>query len=135
MTQIKGWLQIISGRTMVAISGVSESHLSGCLELFALNFWRWHGPMNSTFLFYEGRLSCGDTHRWLGRRNPTYCYQFCLNFLHLEDGGGTKISTHANSRPTRSHSCISHLVRFSFPNYSLVIAAFQDSQQQVQVED
>ena len=47
------------------------------------------GTKNGTLLFYECRLSVGDTQRWWGHLNPSCCNQIRLNILH-SNGWDTK---------------------------------------------
>ena len=56
--------------------------LWSCISLTGI-LGRWQGPENGTLLFYECRLSGGDTQRWREYLNPTYCNQICLNFFAL----------------------------------------------------
>ena len=81
--------------TLVFISGSCRVTLVVAFGFLPQNF----GTKNGTLLFYECRLSVGDTQRWWGHLNPSCCNQIRLNILH-SNGGDTKHlpCTHAYPR-------------------------------------
>ena len=61
---------------------------SGCLWLFAPNFWEVAGDLGMVFVsFYERKFSNRDTMRWLGTLKPYHMPKICLNFLHSQVAG------------------------------------------------
>ena len=86
-------------------------------DFWPQNFGRGWGPMNVTLSFYECRLSGGETQRWWGHSNPTYCNQICLTFIAVTGSEADKTSAHTCWYLGRAHLCPSHLVTFLLLNF------------------